>query len=478
MEFRNHTPFPALAFAGIDQLDQEFHVVVLRQTLTWNDQGQLRYLDEQPPLCEQDSHFEDDLSASVRQESDLCHYKPQCDVIVNAFAHTPRGLPMARFQVGLRVTCPDESAEPPPPPQGLNPLQAPSEAQRQAWLSECEQARHNRMPGPILIDKQLMVTGPRWFVRRAAPLRWLGGLFKAASFGLIGGNGWHLSAPEPITHTPLRNEMAFGGECRIDVVDESAGRVPKRHRLTPEQQAAHPDAEAPPEQHALAHEAFAPNPIGRGWTRDWYLKARRIKRLPAPQIEHPRHPIHERHFRLARRGKLSEQEGADLLAGLGIRPKTHPERAKLVGTIDQAFIESEAWLPDDFDFAIWNAAWPDQQTDYLIGNEIIELTNLCAPGTPGAVRDQQGNTRLKLQLPGDLPFVLVRYEQGQIGELSTQLDTLIIDPEQRRLSCVWRATLDVEPEVRVLEARLLLKPEVDAFIAQAEQHPPPETANG
>ena len=77
MEFRNHTPFPALAFAGIDQLEQEFHVVVLRQTFTWNDQGILSYVEEQDPLCEEDNHFDDDLTASVRQESDLCHYKPR-----------------------------------------------------------------------------------------------------------------------------------------------------------------------------------------------------------------------------------------------------------------------------------------------------------------------------------------------------------------------------------------------------------------
>jgi hypothetical protein len=478
MEFRNHTPFPALAFAGIDQLDQEFHVVVLRQTLTWNDQGQLRYLDEQPPLCEEDSYFDDDLAASVRQESDLCHYKPLCDVIVNAHAHAPGGVPKERFQVGLKVTRPDEELEPPAPPQGLNPLQDPTEAQREAWQAEVQRRRSTPSPGDTLIDKQLWVTGPRWFVRRSAPLRWLGGLFKLVTFGLARRNGWRLTTPEPVIQLPLRNELAFGGECRIDRVEEAAKRVPKRHRLTPEQQLAHPDADAPPEKRPLAHQAFPPNPIGRGWSRDWFLKARHIKRLPAPQIEHPAHAITARHLRLARHDKLSEKEGADLLAGLGIRPKTHPERAKLVGTIDQAFIESEAWLPDDFDFAIWNAAWPDQQTDYLIGDELIELTNLCATDTPGAQRDEQGNTLLKLQLPGDLPFVLVRYEEGQIGELSAQLDTLIIEPDQRRLSCVWRATLDVEPEVRVLEARLLLKPQVDAFIAQAERHPPPETANG
>ncbi len=453
MEFRNHTPFPALAFAGIDPLDQEFHVVVLRQTLTWNALGELRYAEEQSPLCDEDSYYDGDQHASLRQESDLCHYKPLSDIIVNAIAHAPGGRPQERFRVALRVARPDEAGKPPPPPVGLNPLQAPSEAQRKVWEAECERASATRIPGATLVDKQLAVCGPRWFVRRAWPLRWLGGLLRLALLGL-----------------------APSGECRIDAADAAAQRISKRHRLTPEQLAAHPDAEAPPDRHALAHEVFAPNPIGRGWARNWFLKAKRLKRLPAPQIEHPDHPVTLRHFHLARRGKLSETAGATLVAGLGIRPKTHPERARMVGTLDQAFIDSEAWLPEDFDFAIWNAAWPDQQTDYLLGDEVIELTNLCAPDTPGAQRDRQGNTLLKLQLPGDLPFVLVRYEEGQIGELSAQLDTLIIEPEAHRLSCVWRATLDAESEVRVLEARLLLKPQREALIARMEPQPRPEQA--
>jgi len=478
MEFRNHTPFPALAYAGIDQNEQEFHVVVLRQTLTWNERGELRYVEEQEPLCEEDCGFGDDFPGSVRQESDLCHYKPRCDVIVNAFAHAPGDGPQSQFQVGLGLTRPDEAASPPSPPQGLNPLQGPSIAERHAWEAACERARATRKPGRRLIDKQLVVTGPRAFLRRSWPVRWLGGLLKLATLGLLPSNGWRLGAPEPIVTLPLRNELAFGGQCRIGVAEKAARRVSKRHWLSPEQQATHPDAELPPERRALAHEAFAPNPAGRGWAREWYLKARRLRRLPAPQIEYPGRPVTERHLRRARRDKLDEGEGGELVAGLGIRPKGHPDRARLAGTIDQAFIDSEAWLPEDFDFAVWNAAWPDQQTDHLQGDEVIELTNLCAPGAPGAQRDRRGNTRLRLTLPGDLPFLLVRYQEGQIGELAAHLDTLLIEPEERRLSCVWRATLAREPEVRVLEARLLLKPEVESLRARGEPESVRESDHG
>ena len=38
-----------------------------------------------------------------------------------------------------------------------------------------------------------------------------------------------------------------------------------------------------------------------------------------------------------------------------------------------------------------------------------------------------------------------------------ELDTLVIEPDERKVSCVYRLRLPVEPAVRVLEARLIFK---------------------
>jgi hypothetical protein len=127
MEFRNHTPFPALAFEGIDPSGQQFHVVVMRQTFTWCDNGVAYYADEQEPVYEEDTYFGAIATSAVRQESDLCHYKPRCDIIVNATAYAPQGLRQRRFSVGLRVFRPDEPVRLPEPPRGLNPFLAPSQ---------------------------------------------------------------------------------------------------------------------------------------------------------------------------------------------------------------------------------------------------------------------------------------------------------------------------------------------------------------
>ena len=118
-------------------------------------------------------------------------------------------------------------------------------------------------------------------------------------------------------------------------------------------------------------------------------------------------------------------------------------------------------------FAVWNAAPPDQQCGFLNGDEVIELVNLCPSRTPGATCDRQGHTWLRLTLPGNLPFILTRFDSGALGEVAANLDTLLIDVEARQVTCVWRATLGSAPPVRRLEARLLRPAQLTALRADA-----------
>ena len=394
MDFTNHTPFPALAFAGIDPHGHTFHVLVLRQTLTFAT-GALEYADEQAPLREEDEFFGEPHVSSVRQESDLCHYKPKCDVLVNATAYAPGGHALPRFTVGLKITG----------------------ATRRTVL-----------------EKHLTVTGPR---------DWEKTLFS-----------WKLRAPEPITTLPLRDEFAYGGTCRIAAEDPAAARVKPEFRLTPAQQAQHPD----PANLPLSHTVYEENPRGLGYTEAWHRDALKLTRIAAPQIEDPNDPVvaFDKHY---------------APQGLGVRPKSHPARRKLGGTIDAAFIENNKPLPDDFDFAVWNAAPPDQQCDFLHGGEVIELTNLCAPGTPGAKCDVAGNTVLTLTLPAHVCFSLVRLDSGEMFIHPLVLDTLIVEPDARTLTLVWRTVLAHDPElpIRALEARMHSAAEHSKLQAQIER---------
>jgi hypothetical protein len=431
MEFRNLTPFPAQNFEGIDQHDQAFHVVALRQTLSFAS-GKLAYADEQEPLCEVDEFFGAMNQSSVRQESDFCQYKPRCDVIVNATAYAPKDR-MTQFDVRLRVFNTGEHTLP-KAPQGLNyRMEAPPE-EILAWRQEVKRIQSLPPPEFDLIDKALTVCGERHFLKG----------------GLLGLNGWTLTDPKPITKLPLRYEYALGGQCRIDVNEtEALKRLPKERWMTAEQRTSHPEKDNPP----VVHTTYEANVAGRGYSQAWYWEATKCSNVLAPQITYRNAPIDGKLFAQIAYDKTPDAKAATP-AGFGIRSKGHPQRRVLLGKVDDAFIKSDAWLPQDFDFAVWNAAPLDQQIDFPSGKEVIELTNLCAPDTPGATRDKNGNTILRLTLLDEPCVLLMRMHNGTMFFHPMQIDTVIVEPEAQTVSIVWRAVFGKDGMVRAVDARL------------------------
>jgi hypothetical protein len=472
MEFVNHTPFAAQAFEGIDQHGQAFHVVVLRQTYTWNTLGELEFAANQQPLCESDEFFNSEVnpdSDDPSQESDLCPYKPQCDVIVNATAYAPRNTkgeaaPKRQFDVRLVVKSPDESAPVPVAPQGLNPYMAPSLRDMQQWQLSVKQAKTTLIPGVRLIDKTLRITGHREFERRNFALRAIANVAKLCTVGLIEFPKWKLTSPVPILQLQLCLSNSWGGDNRIQTTDKAAKRVPKKYLLTDTLATALAKANIKP---PLAISAWQANPAGKGFATQWYLRATKLHKIAAPQISHSNVPIKVQHFELARRDKLDpdSQLAYELTAGFGVRPKGHPRRAKLAGTIDSNFIKSSNLLPEDFNFAVWNSAWPDQQISQLKCDEELQLTNLCASDTPAAVCDQRGNTVLKLTLPAQSAQVRLRLQSGDIFLHDMRLDTLLIEPETKAVSMVWRVVLPrfEDVAIRALEVQTMGKQKKEAF---------------
>jgi hypothetical protein len=379
MELINETPFPSITFQAQDRHGKSSHVVVLRATLDIAPDGTLEISSEQEPIVLTDEYFGERNRSSVRQESDLVPCKPKCDVIVNATAHAPGGKPYLGFAVGVRITGPP---------------------------------REKGDPGPPILEKKLVVTGPRY---------WEKGL----------GGGWTLKPPTtPFTSLPLRYENAFGGECRVEREDPDARRVEEAYRLTPEERALHPDG---PDSAPVAHTVCGGNPIGTGFVEEWYLKARRITTLPAPRIDSPDNPV----------SVLCANYPPQ---GFGIVAKAWKQRLGLAGTYDSGWREKR-WpcLPEDFDPAFWNGANPDLQTPYLTGDEMVTLTNL----TPGGA--------LRLRLPGLLPSFEISYDDGRKSHVSPNLDTLIIETDRMKVSMVWRAVFPVLPDKTAIDARVSLK---------------------
>jgi len=141
---------------------------------------------------------------------------------------------------------------------------------------------------------------------------------------------------------------------------------------------------------------------------------------------------------------------------LGIRQKSHPARRALLGIVPQDFSSDSAALPQGFDFGIWNAAPPDQQIDFPIGNEIIELINMCPYDLPGTYVNNRANSVVHLALPANECFVLLRHDDMTLSLRALAIDTILIEPEECRLVLVWRLVIsdgDIKP-TRAAEFRM------------------------
>jgi len=127
-------------------------------------------------------------------------------------------------------------------------------------------------------------------------------------------------------------------------------------------------------------------------------------------------------------------------------------RLARAGTYDDAWAR-DRWphLPDDFDFAYWNAAPDDQQIAALPPDAQIELVNLASPEhAPGGA--------LRASLPGHRAFVLLWMKDGTFRPSSMSPDTLLIDAESLTVDVVWRAVVSPDLDPAVAEARFETDP--------------------
>ncbi len=393
MDFRNRTIFPSLAFKALDAHGEVFHVAVLRMTLDIAPSGALSIAPHQRPLAQTDIFYGDVGKSSVQEESDFAPYKPWCDVIVIGDAVSPTRQPLERFEAGIRMS----------------------------------------RKGNTIVDKRVIVTGPRFWQKRFL-------------------RGWTLTKPEPIAALPLRYEYAYGGECRIDINDPAAQGVPEKYRLTAPERAQHPEGA----DHApAAHACYEANPIGRGYSERWYLRAKKLKRFPAPQIEAPLHP-------------LSEFGKAYAPQGLGIIGRAWTPRSELCGTIDNTFVQSKRPLPEDFDFAYWNGAQPDLQVSWPQGDETIDLVNIAIPESKSARSDSQGNQITRLVLPGHKVCALATLPDAKLSNRELRIDTLSINASTSTISLTYRLKLPQDQNIQSLEVRVLSAEEKEVLDQHCE----------
>lgn len=202
-----------------------------------------------------------------------------------------------------------------------------------------------------------------------------------------------LGPAQPFTTMPLTWERAFGG---VHVLDQDKGKV----------------------------KAVEENPVGAGF------RARRrrdeLKGLSAPNLLDP--------------------DDAERPAGYGfIAPHWQPRRS-YAGTYDDAWQRTRApILPADFDPRFFNAAAPGLVADgYLEGGERVKLANLTPDG------------RLSCTLPRCRFDLAVRIA-GRSERPALNLETVLLEPDDERLSLLWRAAVPCDKQaLRIEQVRLEL----------------------
>jgi hypothetical protein len=205
------------------------------------------------------------------------------------------------------------------------------------------------------------------------------------------------SKPRPFDKIPLRWERAFGGWDR---------------------------SHADPARHACEGR----NPVGVGMRPSKAFD----EGLRLPNLEDPERP-------LKRFGDVVPPVGFGFVS-----PHWQP-RAALAGTYDERWQKERApLLPKDFDRAHLNAAAPGLTArGYLRGDEAVVTTGMTPQGT------------LRFALPGvPPPWVRVALARGREQVLATNLDTIILELDERRVLLLWRACLALATgphDVKVLE---------------------------
>jgi hypothetical protein len=199
-----------------------------------------------------------------------------------------------------------------------------------------------------------------------------------------GVGGWAISSPLEFDRMPLVYERAFGG---VDLSD--------------------PD----PKNHAAERR----NPVGTGFAAT--NRPERVDGLRLPNLETP--------------GELIvEPKDRPRPAGFGVVGRDWLPRLGHAGTYDARWsAERCPFLPHDFDARYFQAAPPDLvASPYLRGGESVHVAGATEGGD------------LRFLVPVMTIDVAIRMK-SVVTRYRPSLDTLAIEPDQRRVVVTWRVTV-------------------------------------
>jgi hypothetical protein len=207
-------------------------------------------------------------------------------------------------------------------------------------------------------------------------------------FDVVGDRVWQAgltgitaSAPQHFTEMPVSYDRAFGGADR------------------------HSEDER-------EHDAYLPNPVGRGWHK--HLKNAWVDGSPLPNTE-----------------EIGKAVGfpSDKCKPMALGPLARgwPQRARYAGTYDQKWLDDVfPFLPADFDERYYQAAPEDQQVPLPKGPMEVVLSGFTADGVRQFV------------LPHFEAPVHVFPKRGEREDLVAALDNIVFEPDLERFTMSWR----------------------------------------
>lgn len=238
------------------------------------------------------------------------------------------------------------------------------------------------------------------------------------AFDVVGDRVWQAgisaisaSAPQHFTEMPVSYDRAFGG----------ADRRP----------------EDPAE-----HDAYLPNPVGRGWHK--HLKSAWVDGAPLPNTEAI--------------GELVKHPGNQYTPmALGPLGRGWPQRARYAGTYDQDWLDNVfPFLPKDFDERYYQAAPEDQQL--LLPKAPLEvlLTGFTADGPR------------QFMLPYFEAPVHLFPKRGEREDLRATLDTITFEPDDERITMSWRVVRPLQRSLHDIEQVMVGKKGLAWWQARSE----------
>jgi len=195
---------------------------------------------------------------------------------------------------------------------------------------------------------------------------------------------WKATDPQPFDRMPLMYERAFGGR-------DETHEDPAKHSFEPR------------------------NPVGTGFAV--HGRKEQLEGMHIPNLEDPLKPI-------------KSWRDKPQPAGFGFIGRHWAPRINYAGTYDEKWQEERCpFLPDDFDEFFYNGATPDLiARKYLQGGEDVKVLNASPDGN------------LVFKLPRRA-FDITAWIKGEQSSHDSCLDTVVIEPDERRVILVWRSTI-------------------------------------